>query len=84
MYGLCSYTVKTNYSEGHINYVKIFTEHKIMPDTVNYFQVNWLYPYTAGQVNSGVAKGGHEREFAQPSQFLAQPSQTFAQPSQVA
>ena len=34
--------------------------------------------------NSGVAKGGHGRAFAQPSQFLAQPSQTFAQPSQVA
>ena len=33
---------------------------------------------------SGVAKGGHGRAFAQPSQFLAQPSQTFAQPSQVA
>ena len=31
---------------------------------------------------SGVAKGGHGRAFAQPSQFLAQPSQTFAQPSQ--
>ena len=33
---------------------------------------------------SGVAKGGHGRAFAQPSQFLAQPSQAFAQPSQVA
>ena len=31
---------------------------------------------------SGVAKGGHGRAFAQPSQFLTQPSQTFAQPSQ--
>ena len=32
--------------------------------------------------DKGVAKGGHGRAFAQPSQFLAQPSQTFAQPSQ--
>ena len=36
------------------------------------------------ECGSGVAKGGHGRAFAQPSQFLAQPSQTFAQPSQVA
>ena len=33
---------------------------------------------------NGVVKGGHGREFAQPSQFLVQPSQTIAQPSQVA
>ena len=39
---------------------------------------------TGSRMNRGVAKGGHGREFAQPSQFLAQPSQTFAQPSQVA
>ena len=35
-------------------------------------------------IHRGVAKGGHGRAFAQPSQFLAQPPQTFAQPSQVA
>ena len=41
-------------------------------------------PSDSVPIDSGVAKGGHGRAFAQPLQFLAQPSQTFAQPSQVA